>query len=177
MANHGNLERPRGGDGKWIRDIATVERDAKCARLRATGMKYRDIAAELGIDVRSAFDGVQHAMREAIVEDGTAARNAELERLAADNARLDDLEQVVIQILEADHIMVNNGQIIRLDNTPLADGAPVLAAVDRLLKIGDSRRRNGERIAKLLGLDAAAKLDLSGGVRYEIVGVDPAALT
>jgi hypothetical protein len=48
----------------------------------------------------------------------------------------------------------------------LADDAPVLNAVDRLVKISESRR-------KLLGLDAPAKVQSEGTVRYSIDGVNP----
>jgi hypothetical protein len=47
----------------------------------------------------------------------------------------------------------------------LEDDAPVLAAVDRLLRIQ-------ERRAKLLGLDAPVRADVGGKLSYEIVGVD-----
>lgn len=42
-------------------------------------------------------------------------------------------------------------------------------ASDKLLRIFESRR-------KLLGLDAASKLDVSGGVTYEVIGVPGDAL-
>jgi hypothetical protein len=53
------------------------------------------------------------------------------------------------------------------DGAPLLDDAPVLAAVDRLLKVQ-------ERRAKLLGLDVPVKrqVEVDGGLRYEVVGVD-----
>jgi hypothetical protein len=41
----------------------------------------------------------------------------------------------------------------------MEDDGPVLQAADRLLKIEDARRRNGERRAKLTGIEAALKVD------------------
>lgn len=172
MAGTSGTEQPRSGKGRFVRDIATAERDAECARLRAQNMKYRDIATQLGIDVKTAYEGVHRAIRDAVIVDGTAARDAELERIATDNARLDDLEMVVIGILEAQHITVSNGRVIYVGDVPLVDNGAALAAIDRLLKIGDSRRRNGERVDRLMGLNAAQKVNLTGGVTYEIIGLD-----
>jgi hypothetical protein len=49
------------------------------------------------------------------------------------------------------------------------DDGPVLSAIDRLVRISESRR-------KLLGLDQPAKMNVSGGLTYEVVGIDPEAL-
>jgi hypothetical protein len=62
--------------------------------------------------------------------------------------RLDDLEERMRALVERDPT----------------------AATDRLLKIADRR-------AKLLGLDAPLQVQQQQTVRYEIVGVDPSALT
>jgi hypothetical protein len=169
-------ERPRDGNGQFVRTLETAERDAECARLRNRGLTFRKIAKELGIDVRTAHDGVQRAMRAVLVTEGAAAREQQLEKLNAQLVRLDDAEQVVIRVMERHHITVQQGQVIRIDGQPLRDDAPTLQAVDRLLKIEDQRRKIGERIAALLGLNAATKMSVDGAVKYEIVGIDPADL-
>lgn len=63
------------------------------------------------------------------------------------------------------------------------DQLRVVATVvaDRAAETGDkddimSLLRIQEREAKLLGLDSAQKVEHSGGVRYEVVGIDPGAL-
>lgn len=149
---------PRDNRGKWVRDVTTIERDAECTRLRSRGLSYRAIANELGIDVHSAHEGVQRCLAETLTEAATELRQIELERL-------DTLYAAATAVLEREHITVNNGKVIYQGDTPLADDAPVLAAIDRLLKISESRR-------KLLGLDSPEKVSLSGGVTYELVGVD-----
>ncbi|WP_329462392.1 hypothetical protein [Streptomyces sp. NBC_01431] len=53
---------------------------------------------------------------------------------------------------------------------PIPDEGPKLQALQVALKICESYR-------KLHGLDAEKKVNISGGVRYEIVGIDPADLT
>jgi hypothetical protein len=48
----------------------------------------------------------------------------------------------------------------------MQDDGPVLSAIDRIVRISESRR-------KLLGLDQPAKTQVSGGVTYEVVGINP----
>lgn len=53
---------------------------------------------------------------------------------------------------------------------PVPDWPVIISAVTGVL-------RTQERMAKFLGLDAPAKLETTGTVKYEIVGIDPAQLT
>lgn len=167
---------PRGGNGKFTRDPATARRDAEACDLRAKGWPYRRIAEHFGIDVHTAHDAVQAALRDIVKEPAEAVRQIELDRLDAELERLNDLEMAARRVLERHHITVSNGQVVRLDGEPLLDDAPVLNAIDRLLKIEEQRRRNGESRRKLLGLDQPAKVEHSGGVKYELVGIDPTDL-
>lgn len=88
-----------------------------------------------------------------------AYRAIHLERLEGELLRLDEFEQRARQVLTRHHITVNNGRVISVDGEPLQDDGPVLAAIDRLIKIEDARRRNNESQRKLLGLDAPTKVD------------------
>ncbi|MFI9200172.1 hypothetical protein [Streptomyces sp. NPDC053048] len=148
----------RGGDGKWIYTPEAARRDAEAAELRAKGWHYRRIAEHLGIDVHTAHQAVQRALKAIVQEPAEEVRTLELERL-------DRLYERAVEVLERRHVTVSQGKIIYEGGEPLADDGPVLQAIDRLLRIQ-------ERRAKLLGLDAATKTQVSGGVRYEIVGVD-----
>jgi len=77
-------------------------------------------------------------------------------------------------VLERNHFTVTQGgQVVYHGGEALVDDAPVLAAIDRLLKIDEQRRRVDERRSKLLGLDMPTKVEHSGGVTYEIIGVNP----
>ncbi|WP_093803877.1 hypothetical protein [Streptomyces sp. Wb2n-11] len=60
----------------------------------------------------------------------------------------------------------------------MEDDAPVLQAIDRLVKIDDARRRNGERRAKLNGLDMPVKTEVSGpeGGPLSVSTADPEKL-
>ncbi len=149
----------RDGQGRFDRDLETAERDAEAARLRKRSWTYQQIADHLGINRSSAYQAVQRVLKETVQEPAEDLRTLELERL-------DDMAQAVLKVLEKHHVTVSNGRIVFLGDEPLIDDAPVLAAVDRLLKIQ-------ERRAKLLGLDIPVKqeIDVSGGVEYRIVGV------
>lgn len=152
----------RSGKGCYIRTPETARRDAKAAHLRAKGRTYQQIAAELGYaDKRTAYDAVERALKDIVREPGTAVLYFELERLDAELERLDDLEVSARKVLTNRHIMVNNGRVILHPDTeqPMEDDGPVLQAIDRLIKIEDARRRNGERRAKLTGIEAAIKVD------------------
>lgn len=159
-AEHGP-HRPLNIQAQFQRHPDTVARDAVACDLRAKGWTYRQIAAHLGIDVHRAHDAVQRAMQETLREPAEAARQFELDRLDAELVRLDDLEAAVREVLERHHVTVaNNGTIVHHDGEPLLDDAPVLNATDRLLKIEESRRKNGESRRKLLGLDAPSRVSV-----------------
>jgi hypothetical protein len=171
--------RTRDGKGRFDRDPDTVKKDGEAAALRARSWTYRQIGEALGMSTSTAYDAVQRALADTLAEPAAAVRALELEKL-------DALERAVLVVLEREHVTVSQGRVVRRrtdeieqvngedkvddDGNPvyvwedILDDSPVLAAVDRLLKVADRR-------AKLLGLDAATKLDVSGGVKYEIVGV------
>lgn len=150
----------RDGDGKFTRSIETAELDARAARHRVDGLSYREIARALGYaDHSSARDAVQRALAAAPAEAGAEARQVELDRL-------DKLVAKATQIMNRPHLAYNNKGVVEWDGEALEDDAPALAAARLLQGLSESRR-------KLLGLDAETKVSLSGGVRYEIVGVDP----
>lgn len=138
----------RGNDGKYTRTEDTAERDAAAAHLRARGKSYRMIAAELGYaDGSGAYKAVQRALKAIVVEASAEVRSVEL-------IRLDRMWIAAQAVLEAEHFVVSQGKLIYKGDEPLADDAPVLAALDRLLKIQERRSR-------LLGLDAPVKTQVT----------------
>jgi hypothetical protein len=86
-------------------------------------------------------------------------RALHLERLEGELVRLNELEERARLVLGRHHITVNNGRVIAVDGEPLQDDGPVLAAIDRLIKIEDARRKNNAEQRKLLGLDAPTKVE------------------
>ena len=166
----------RGGDGKFTRGVDTAERDAEAARLRSQGMPYRKIAAELGIDVHTAHDAVQRALASIVAEPAAAALHFELERLDDELIRLNELYERVLEVLNREHVTVSQGHVVEHDGVPVPDDDWILRAAEQLRRIDESRRKNGESRRKLLGLDSPVKTQISGGLTYEVVGVDTEAL-
>ncbi|NGO68531.1 hypothetical protein [Streptomyces boncukensis] len=154
----------RDGNGRFTRTPDTAERDAQAAQLRAHGRTYRQIAAELGYaDPGNAWRAVQRALTAIVREPAEELR-------AVEAARLDDLYVAALEVLERDHPTVSHGKVIYDDNgDPIPDDGPKIQAIRELRAIRESFRR-------LEGLDAATKTEISGGVRYELVGIDPEEL-
>ncbi|MCZ4509970.1 hypothetical protein O3Q52_17545 [Streptomyces sp. ActVer] len=173
----------RTSQGRYTRTLENAERDTEAARLHAHGWTDGMIAKELNYPSTSAArDGRKKALAE--IQQAPAAEIIALEvrKLDMELVRLEQLERDVRKVLERAHVTVSHGKVITTANPdtgveePLLDDGPVLQAADRLVKIEDARRRNAERRAKLLGLDAEQKVSVAGSVKYEVVGVDPADL-
>lgn len=151
------------------RDLSTAEKQSQVIELVREGKTFRDIAAELEISKTYA-----HRLFHAGV-DRIPAENVQAYR----ERQLADIElarAVVMGILGTDQFVVQNGRIVRPITggskedgyefgDPLDDPAPILAAIDRLVKLG-------EREAAILGSDAEKKVNMTGTVKYEVVGLE-----
>lgn len=122
------------------------EEEQKCWELRLRGLSIRRIAAELDMP-KSTVDLRLRAVFDQFHEDSAAMRD---QWIAMELERLDAAQVAVIAVLESNHLVVSDGRVVRMDGLPILDSGPVLAAVDRLVRISESRRR-------LLGLDAPSK--------------------
>jgi hypothetical protein len=138
----------RDGNGRFDRDPETAKRDAEACRLRAQNLTYREIAAELGVDVHTAYDAVQRALRDTLQEPADDVR-----RLAL--MRLDEYARHVREVLHNTHYVVSQGRVVRLTRggAPLEDDMPKLQAIDRLLKIE-------AQVSDLLGLKAPQRVSI-----------------
>jgi len=148
--NPGHVQpgRSRGGHGRFVRAVETAERDAAACRLRTDGRTYQQIADDLGFtDPSAARKSVERALAAVVAEPAGRLRTIELARLDAATAKAFD-------VLNRDHIVVNNGRVIMDPATgrPLRDDGPTLAAIDRIVRLS-------ERRARLCGLDAAVKVE------------------
>lgn len=151
----------RGGDGKYVRSSETAARDARAATLRDQGWTYQQIADELGFTQRrSARDAVRRAISEVIQGPAEQLLNSHMERLETIFARC-------MEIAEEDHVLVSHGRVITdADGNPLPDHGPTLAAFREARNAMNDFRN-------MTGMNAATKIEHSGGVKYEIIGVDP----
>jgi hypothetical protein len=141
---------PRAGRGRFVRTAS--ERHAEAVRLRSEGHTYDEIARQLGYrDKATAYNAVQRTLTRAVREPADEVRQIEL-------VRLDSLWMHAMKVLASPHVTVSNGRVVMVEDRagqahPVPDDAPVLQAIDRLLRIM-------ERRAKLLGLDAPAKVEV-----------------
>lgn len=137
----------RDGNGRFLYTVESARRDAQAAELRAQGWGYQRIADELQYENKgTAWHAVDRVMQETVQEAGDTLRKMERERL-------DRMSEAAWAVLERQHVTVSNGRIVSLNGEPLPDDGPVLAAIDRLLRISESRR-------KLDGLDAPSRVSV-----------------
>jgi AraC-like DNA-binding protein len=148
----------------------SVAKDARVVELVNEGRTLQQIADEFGVNKSVIWRRFHRALERIPQKAVDAYRTEQLARLAA-------ARQSVMDVLNAHHVVVSNGHVVSeitgtdedgkpVFGDPLTDSAPVLAAVDRLVKLDDQE-------AKLLGLYAAAKVEHDSTVRYEVVGVEP----
>lgn len=163
MANPNQNVRDR--HGRYSRNPETATRDAAAAELRTKGLTYQQIANELGYaSTRSAWEAVQRAIHEVIQGPAEALLTLHMERL-------ETLYDAALEVLGADHVMVSHGKVITMPDEdgverPLKDHAPKLAAIREA-------RQTLDAFWNLTGMKQPAKVEHSGGVTYEIVGVSP----
>jgi hypothetical protein len=158
--------RMRDGNHRFARNPATAAIEARAAELRAKGWTYPQIAKELGYGSRGAArDAVQRAVRQVI--EGPAEQ-----LIALHLERLETLYEAALEVLEADHVVVSHGKVITMpdpetgEEKPLKDTGPKLAAIREARATLDS-------FWTLTGMKKPAKVEHSGGVKYELVGVNP----
>lgn len=157
---------------------------AQVADLREQGLTYRAIAAQLTISPASAWRYHEAWIRELRQGDPDLQQRAadalreQHEMLRAERERLEMERDAAVEVLTARHLTVSNSGALVMDENgeALEDDAPVLAALDRLIRIRGDLVKLADHEAKLLGLYAKTEIQHSGGVTYRIVGVDPEEL-
>ena len=144
--------------------VEVAQRRAQAVRMRAAGTPWQGIADALGYtSPAAACVDVKRALQAALKEQSLAVdeyREVELQHLEM-------LRKAAMQVLLEKHVTIQHGKVVSLGGTPVPDDAPVLAAIDRLVKIQ-------ARIASLLGLDAPAQVVTDSTVRYVILGLEAA---
>ena len=143
---------------------AIAARRAKLVQYRLEGRPYDEIYAELGYGSAStARKDFNRALEENIAAQHTSVevyREVEILRLDGELERLTRLYERVEAILDRHHITISQGRVVLHDGETVEDFGPIFAAVDRLVRIDDARRRNAERRAKLLGLDKPQQIEV-----------------
>ena len=151
------------GEGKNNIDEAHRQRQNTILQKRREGVSFREIADQLGLSNGYVYKTYKNALKLIIVENVVEVRKMEL-------ARLDILQNEVIKVLQSFTPLVSAGRVV-YDYTgeeeedddgvvnrlmqKLPDQSIKFAAINSALKIM-------ERRAKLLGLDAPVKAEVSG---------------
>lgn len=155
---HGDPEhdRQRSPVGRFERSMASVERDAQAAGLRAQRRTYQQIADALGYSSKGdAWRACQRAKAD-------VARAPVAKLIQAESEELDDLYVMALEVLERNHVVVSYGQIVcDTDGQPLPDDGPRLQAIQTALRVRESYRR-------LHGIDAPNRVS----VEAEQIGRD-----
>ena len=159
----------RGVDLKGIA-LRSAERRKQIVELRSKDLTFQQIADEMGLGVATVWHHYQRALRDIPAEALAEHADVRAKRRDEQLQRIDMEREAVMEVLAARHVTVSNGKVMYEDDKPILDDGPVLAAVDRLIKLDDQE-------ARVLGIYPDQKLTLSGGVRYEVVGINASDLT
>ncbi len=149
-----------------VEQVVYGDRSQLALSMRIDYASWAEIAQRCGYtSERTAFLAVRALMQK---------RQAELDE-AVDHVRIRELERLermaaaAQKVLDTPHYLVSAGKVVHKEDergnlVELMDDGPVLAAIDRLVKVSDARR-------KLLGIDAPEKVQNDVRVRYTVKGV------
>lgn len=147
------------------RSAVAAEKSAKAAELRRQGYTWQEIAERCGYtDKRTAQTAVKRRLA-AGLEPWVEYQRQSIEELRAHEVRLlAEAERVAREIMERDHLAHSNGRVVYVDDEPVKDDGPKLAAIDRLVKVSESRR------GILPGVAAPSKVEqtIGGTVEYVV---------
>lgn len=128
-----------------LTSLVSPEHDAEACQLRAEGMSVADIAKRQKVTVKTVQARIERALRRVPVEAVNELRRVQ-------DYQLDMMFREALGVLRKEHVMVNNGNVMRDPRTGelLLDSAPILQAIGVMLKVQDRR-------ARLYGLDAPSR--------------------
>lgn len=140
-----------------------ARRRSRAIELKNRGMTWQQVADQMLPEYPEYLDPEGHASAAYACVDVSRALKQANKELAmgleeyreAARMRLDGLRRQVFAVLARPHYVLHQGQfVVDEDGNKVRDDAPVLAAVDRLLRIE-------ERQAKIDGTDASEKLTIA----------------
>jgi predicted XRE-type DNA-binding protein len=144
-----------------------AERNAQIFRLRTEEWTQGRIAEKFGISQQRVSQICDEEMKNLTVPAADEMRKAAAAKFAL-------AEQAVWEVLRREHVVIQGGKPVRHSHVDeegvehlgdiITDDKPILDAVDRLLRI-EARR------AATFGYEAPQKVEMSAGVKYEIVGI------
>ena len=147
-------DQPRNGQGRFERTLVEVERDHRAAELRSAGFTPKQIAAELGVCLATAYRAIEAGLVMVPTESVVALTRLEI-------LKLDRRERRLVAILGAEYVKTDNGRVMVYDGKPLVDPMPNIAASNALDRVAVRR-------ARLCGLDEPAKIRVSHVTESEL---------
>lgn len=167
-----------GGDYTNQRHEAARRRD-HALELYDQGLSYTEIGAELGVSRQRATQLIDRAIAErpalaVAAERDFVRKNAQLAAIDKQRRGVEMERETVLEILGRDGrtVVTASGKVIE----GVQDDPTTLAAIDRLVRLDELLIKLADQESKLLGLNAKTEVNVSGGVKYELVGVDPGDL-
>lgn len=162
----------RNARGNYTPTQTAADKAATATRLKADNprLTYQQIADQVGYANKGDAWRAIDRCRKAVLQSAGA------ELIASEAALLDDQFVAAMEVLDRDHVVVSHGKVITMADPdtqvekPLLDDGPKLAALREMRAIRESYR-------KLLGIDQPTQVAVTGNVKYEVVGIDPADLT
>lgn len=138
----------------------SAEKDFEIVRLIKEGHTFRQVGKMVNLSVSIVYRRYQRGLQRVHAPTVNEYRDNQLTRIQSER-------EVLHGILTQFHVTVSNGRVF----TDLEDVTPLMAAIDRLVKLD-------EQEAKLLGLHAPTKVAVDAEVNYTVGGgVDPGAMT
>lgn len=135
--------------GRWTDTPESLERDAQALRLHSMGYSLSQINDQLNYGGRGNAGRAISKARERILKPAVS------QHVAVQMARLDYIALALMEIKQREHVVVSGGKVVRDDSgQALRDVGPELACLRELRAVGESTR-------KMLGLDAAMKLNIT----------------
>lgn len=149
-------------------EATPAQLDLDIVALVRQGHTYTDISKRLNLSRNYIFLAYQRGILTLNADESAAARairyiDKHLTEIEAERA-------AVQSVINGYHVVVSNGHVVSLDSVPLEDQGPLLAAVDRMVKLRDQEQA-------LLGIKAKTQVEVSGGVTYRVIGVSGEELT
>lgn len=146
------------------------ERNAAIWRAWCAGRSQYDIAAEHSIS-QARVSQIVREWREALPQE------TKQERALKEIAFLDELRSMAMEVAKGHGVPVTagkDGEIVYDPTHTDAEGKPLVVRdhAGRLAAMSLAQSTSKD-IRKVLGLDAPTRTEISGGVRHELVGVDP----
>lgn len=137
-----------------------AEKQVQAYNLSLRGHSLREVGRLMGVSHETARKLISLEADARVLPLADQLRKQQLDRL-------NEMRVAALRVLEREHVHISEGRVVREKDPetgeildPIIDDSPVLAAIDRLVKIED-------RMSKLLGLDAPLQTEVNATVEHK----------